>query len=118
MANALVMKTKLDPKLREIAILRTAKVSRSVYEWTQHVPMARHVGVTDVPYLWRLGWAAGGGVENSTAEVYEPATASFGPTGGMEIGRSGHAATLLPNGSVLVAGGGIFPGLVSAELYQ
>jgi len=47
MANALVMKTKLDPKLREIAILRTAKVSRSVYEWTQHVPMAKHVGVTD-----------------------------------------------------------------------
>ena len=47
MANALVMKTKLDPKLREIAILRTAKVSRSVYEWTQHVPAAKHVGVTD-----------------------------------------------------------------------
>ncbi|HEV3111075.1 MAG TPA: carboxymuconolactone decarboxylase family protein [Candidatus Binataceae bacterium] len=47
MANALVMKTKLDPKLREIAILRTAKVSHSVYEWTQHVPMAKHVGVTD-----------------------------------------------------------------------
>ena len=46
MANALVMKTKLDPKLREIAILRTAKVSHSVYEWTQHVPMAKHVGVT------------------------------------------------------------------------
>src|SRR5579872_1802097 len=47
MANALVMKTKLDPKLREIAILRTAKVSKSVYEWTQHVPIAKSVGVTD-----------------------------------------------------------------------
>lgn len=60
---------------------------------------------------------AGGG-ENSTAEVYDPATGSFSFTGGMEVGRSGHTATLLPNGSVLVAGGGIFTGLASAELYQ
>jgi 4-carboxymuconolactone decarboxylase len=56
MANALVMKTKLDPKLREIAILRTAKVSRSVYEWTQHVPMARHVGVTDAQIAAMDNW--------------------------------------------------------------
>jgi 4-carboxymuconolactone decarboxylase len=56
MANALVMKTKLDPKLREIAILRTAKVSRSVYEWTQHVPMAKHVGVTDAQIAAMDNW--------------------------------------------------------------
>jgi 4-carboxymuconolactone decarboxylase len=47
LGGALIGKAKLDPKLREIAILRTAKVTRSVYEWTQHVPMAKHVGVTD-----------------------------------------------------------------------
>jgi hypothetical protein len=61
---------------------------------------------------------AGGGDDNSTAEIYDPATASFSITGGMETGRSGHTATLLSNGSVLVAGGGIFNGLASAELYQ
>jgi alkylhydroperoxidase family enzyme len=33
--------------LREIAILRTAKDCHSVYEWTQHVPAAKHVGVTE-----------------------------------------------------------------------
>jgi len=63
------------------------------------------------------GWNIGGD-ENSTAEVYDPATGSFSITGGMEIGRSGHTATLLPNGRVLVAGGGVFIGLASAELYQ
>jgi alkylhydroperoxidase family enzyme len=47
LGNALMTRYKLDPKLREIAILRTAKVSKSLYEWTQHVPIARHVGVTD-----------------------------------------------------------------------
>jgi len=47
LSNALFTQIKLDPRLREIAILRTAKDCRSIYEWTQHVPAARHVGVTD-----------------------------------------------------------------------
>ena len=37
----------LDAKLREIAILRTAKVSRSGYEWTQHVVIAKRSGLND-----------------------------------------------------------------------
>jgi 4-carboxymuconolactone decarboxylase len=45
--NSLMTRAKLDAKLRELAILRTAKVSGSVYEWTQHVPIARGCGVTD-----------------------------------------------------------------------
>ena len=61
---------------------------------------------------------AGGGDENSTAEVYDPATGSFSIISGMEIARSGHTATLLPDGSLLFAGGGVFAGLASAELYQ
>src|ERR1700722_299642 len=47
LSNALFTQIKLDPKLREIAILRTAKDCHSVYEWTQHVPAAKHVGVKD-----------------------------------------------------------------------
>jgi alkylhydroperoxidase family enzyme len=56
MAGALVTRTRLDPKLREIAILRTAKVSHSVYEWTQHVPMARHVGVSEAQVAAMDNW--------------------------------------------------------------
>jgi alkylhydroperoxidase family enzyme len=47
LSNALFTQITLDPKLREIAILRTAKDCHSIYEWTQHVPAAKHVGVTD-----------------------------------------------------------------------
>jgi len=47
LGNSLLTRARLDARLREIAILRTAKVSKSVYEWTQHVPIAKGVGVTD-----------------------------------------------------------------------
>ena len=47
LGNSLLTRGKLDAKLREIAILRTAKVSQSVYEWTQHVPIAIAVGVSE-----------------------------------------------------------------------
>jgi 4-carboxymuconolactone decarboxylase len=56
LGGALIGKAKLDPRLREIAILRTAKVTRSVYEWTQHVPMARHVGVSDAQIAAMDNW--------------------------------------------------------------
>jgi len=61
----------------------------------------------------------------ASAEVYDPATNSFAPTGGMETARYAHTATLLPNGKVLVTGG--FSGLdaqssgnalTTAELYD
>jgi len=47
LGNALLTRAKLDAKLREIAILRNAKVCGSVYEWTQHVPIAKACGVSD-----------------------------------------------------------------------
>ncbi|HZP46013.1 MAG TPA: carboxymuconolactone decarboxylase family protein [Candidatus Binataceae bacterium] len=47
LGNSLMTRGKLDGKLREIAILRNARVCNSLYEYTQHVPIAKSVGVTD-----------------------------------------------------------------------
>src|SRR4029077_2754494 len=58
----------------------------------------------------------------STAEIYDPTTGQFTPTGNMNQPRIRHAMTLLPNGKVLVTGGrdGVvnFFGLASAEIFD
>jgi len=40
-------KSPLDPAIRETAILTTAKEMKNSYEWAQHEPVARQVGVRD-----------------------------------------------------------------------
>lgn len=50
-----------------------------------------------------------------TAEIYDPVTGRFTKTGVMNAARSGHTATLLPNGKVLIVGG---DSSSSAELYD
>jgi hypothetical protein len=52
----------------------------------------------------------------ASAEIYDPPTGRFTPTGDMTAHRAGHTATLLPNGKVLIAGGELWS--FSAELYD
>jgi alkylhydroperoxidase family enzyme len=47
LGNSLMTRGKLNGKLREIAILRNARVCQSLYEYTQHVPIAKSTGLSD-----------------------------------------------------------------------
>jgi len=47
MSEVFFDETTLDPRLREIIILRTGWVTQSVYEFGQHVLAARKVGLSD-----------------------------------------------------------------------
>jgi N-acetylneuraminic acid mutarotase len=70
-----------------------------------HVPRRLHT-LTRLPNGKVL---AVGGLNGSTglasAELFDPGTGQWTPTGSLEKGRSGHSATLLGDGSVLVTGG-------------
>ena len=46
LGNTLLSKTKLSPKLREMAILRIAKLTGSEYEWAQHYPVSLEAGLS------------------------------------------------------------------------
>jgi hypothetical protein len=63
-----------------------------------------------------------GGSEISV-ELYDPTLARFAPPLKMSIARDGHNSTLLPDGTVLLAGGLVFanrsqPAVASAEIYN
>jgi hypothetical protein len=62
---------------------------------------------------------------NGSAELYDPASETWAVTGSLGQRRSGHSATLLQNGQVLVLGGydygydiGFYAYINSAELYD
>jgi Kelch motif len=68
------------------------------------------------------GFAGSGGEYNPyrTAELFDPHSGTFQSVAEMSIGRSGHSATLLKNGRVLIVGGwtGRYDLRGSAEIYD
>ena len=64
------------------------------------------------------GWA--GAHFLASAEIYDPKTGKFNPTGPMTTRRGSHTATLLPDGRVLIVGGSPdgATSLASAEVYN
>ena len=42
----LLLNSSLSPRVREVAVLRAALASRSVYLWDHHVPLAERAGLT------------------------------------------------------------------------
>lgn len=47
LGGAMLGKMKLDPLLRELALLHAVKLEGGEYEWVQHVPVAKHLGAND-----------------------------------------------------------------------
>ena len=60
------------------------------------------------------------GRDPASAELFKPTTGTFTPTGNLATARSGHTATLLLNGKVLIFGGNssISTAIGPAELYD
>ena len=47
LGGTLLGKLELDPRLRELCLLRAVRLEGGDYEWVQHVPIARDLGATE-----------------------------------------------------------------------
>jgi hypothetical protein len=94
----------------EIAAMRIARASQSA----TLLPSGK--------VLIAGGFSGSGGESNpySSTELFDPHSGTFEQAASMSIGRSGHTATLLKNGKVLIVGGwtGRYQLRRSAELYD
>lgn len=54
----------------------------------------------------------------ASTELYDPQSGTFSPSGSLASARTGHTATLLTNGTVLVVGGANTAPLASTEIYD
>ncbi|MGH7745397.1 MAG: kelch repeat-containing protein, partial [Candidatus Dormibacteria bacterium] len=57
-------------------------------------------------------------VTTATAEIYDPSTGAFTPTGSMSVARGHYAGTVLGDGTVLIPGGATLPTGTNADIYD
>jgi len=69
LGNTLLSRTELPPKLRELAVLRLARLTGSQYEWTQHYPVALQAGLTAAQADALTDWARSGLFNNEQKAV-------------------------------------------------
>src|SRR4029077_349939 len=85
-------------------------------------PRANHTAtlLNDGSVLVTGAFCSGGSIyPDNAAELYDPSTGTWRATGNMNVARVNTAATLLPNGQVLISGGNATSlGGRSAELYD
>src|SRR5690349_19947389 len=111
-----------------ILILTQAIPARADGSWTSVNPMgitrAQHTAtlLSDGKVLIAGGYDQPGSpssiVFRASTEIFDPATNAWSSMASMTIARSGHTATLLPGGKVLITGGYNGGYLASAELYD
>jgi alkylhydroperoxidase family enzyme len=73
LGTAILASNTFDPKLREIVILLVGKLSGCRYEWVQHVPIAKAVGVTDA----QVSALEAGRLDDSCFDARERAVVGF-----------------------------------------
>jgi Galactose oxidase, central domain len=67
---------------------------------------------------WTGSWTSDSGGPTASAEIFDPVTGSFAPTGSMSVIRDAHTATLLRDGRVLITGGWAGYAVTSSEIYD
>ena len=83
LANPLWAQCGLDPERREIVILRTALLHKSVYEWHQHVRIGREAGLSDARIVALHDWQTSdlfNGLERATLGYADALVASDHPS--------------------------------------
>ena len=103
-----------DPATGTFSITVTMTASRCVLWWSDAPVLASG------KVLIAGGLTASSAAGLRSAELFDPATMTFSPTGSMSSAHGNHTATLLSDGRVLIAGGRNDDGTVmsSAELYD
>ena len=117
-AEAVATAELFDPTTEMFSMTGSMSTARSSHTATLLCDLSVS-SCTDHRVLVAGGFGGSGVGDVATAELFDPATGAFAPTGNMTAAREGHTATLLANGKVLITGGNTESvGRADAELFD